>query len=142
MIRMLQEYDGNTALVCVDSYAGGVPRGLLYSFSHGTMAFSSLTELLLGMETFLEESGQPQAYTVSRRFGEGLPPFSSGESHSRMPRGKLATFALRVCYRRHSSWQGRLLWQDRQDGRSFRSVLELILLMDSALRAAERSDAG
>ena len=52
-----------------------------------------------------------------------------------MTRGTAATFELRILFRQHASWQGELLWLERSDRQSFRSVLELITLMDSALRA-------
>jgi len=52
----------------------------------------------------------------------------------------VATFRLRVIFRQHTSWQGTLLWQDERQEESFRSVLELIHLIDSALTAKSRAD--
>ena len=49
-------------------------------------------------------------------------------------KGALATFQIQVIFRQHTSWQGMVVWQERHMEQSFRSVLELILLMDSALR--------
>ena len=48
--------------------------------------------------------------------------------------GKKATFALSVRFRQHSSWQGYVTWLDKGQKQNFRSVLELIFLVDSALR--------
>ena len=42
---------------------------------------------------------------------------------------------MRVLFRQHASWQGELLWLEKDARQSFRSALELITLMDSALRA-------
>ena len=53
----------------------------------------------------------------------------------RLSRGNAATFEMRVLFRQHASWQGELLWLEKNTRQSFRSVLELITLMDSALRA-------
>ncbi|MCI9263720.1 MAG: hypothetical protein HFF06_04025 [Oscillospiraceae bacterium] len=47
--------------------------------------------------------------------------------------GELATFDIRILFRQNSSWQGSVLWQEGDREESFRSVLELVLLMDSAM---------
>ena len=52
----------------------------------------------------------------------------------RRQRGEAATFALRILFRQNASWQGSITWLEGEAEQSFRSVLELILLMDSALR--------
>ena len=56
-------------------------------------------------------------------------------------KGKVATFTIRVLFRQHTSWQGTILWLEKNMEQSFRSVLELILLMDSALRRIETEEA-
>ena len=43
-------------------------------------------------------------------------------------------FYIRVLYRQHSSWQGEIYWKQDQQKQYFRSVLELMLLIDSALQ--------
>ena len=45
----------------------------------------------------------------------------------------LATFRVSVLFRQNASWQGTLLWTERAVDAQFRSVLELIRLLDSAL---------
>jgi len=54
-------------------------------------------------------------------------------------RGEQATFEMQIIFRQHTSWQGVITWLEEKMEQSFRSVLELILLMDSALRKAEGS---
>ena len=49
-------------------------------------------------------------------------------------RGELATFAVRIIFRQNASWQGSVVWLEGEREESFRSALELVLLMDSALR--------
>ena len=44
---------------------------------------------------------------------------------------------MRILFRQNASWQGELLWMEKNARQSFRSVLELITLMDSALRALD-----
>ena len=47
--------------------------------------------------------------------------------------GKIATFAIKILFRQNTSWQGSILWLEWGEEQSFRSVLELIYLMDNAL---------
>lgn len=47
--------------------------------------------------------------------------------------GDLATFVVHVKFNEHSTWQGEVTWLDKKEKRSFRSALELLKLMDSAL---------
>ena len=94
------------------------------------------------MEDLLEISNTPQADTKHRSFSAFLQHSASGLPRGGVRRGEKATFELQILFRQHSSWQGILLWQDRHREQSFRSVLELILLMDSALRGLEEQNAG
>ncbi|MBD8990995.1 MAG: hypothetical protein EGQ87_08485 [Clostridiales bacterium] len=55
-------------------------------------------------------------------------------SESGLPQGALATFHLQVLYRRNSSWQGKLAWTEQEQAQSFRSVLELITLIESGVQ--------
>ncbi len=48
-------------------------------------------------------------------------------------RGKLATFYVKVMFRKNATWQGTVLWLDHDEQLNFRSVLELLFLMDGAL---------
>lgn len=43
------------------------------------------------------------------------------------------TFVVRVKYRENATWQGHVTWAEKNQTCSFRSVLELLKLIDSAL---------
>ena len=43
------------------------------------------------------------------------------------------TFVVHVTSRENSTWQGQVTWLDERETRSFRSMLELIKLMDAAM---------
>ena len=125
-------------VVCVDTYRDGIPTGRFYNpyFPEGK-AFSSLTRFLTGMEDALDEMQFPQSFAAVRTFlvpgeREQAPPPGAECVRS----GALATFAVRILFRQNASWQGSITWLEGEVEQSFRSVLELILLMDSAL--AER----
>ena len=123
-----------TMLVCVDSYEGGVPRGRLYLPGQQGQRFDSLSQLLLRAEQLLEQGGA-QSFTIPRIFALSKPLRSAPCDADELARGKAATFEMRVLFRQHASWQGELLWLEKGARQSFRSALELITLMDSALRA-------
>ena len=45
----------------------------------------------------------------------------------------LATFELEIIFRQNASWQGNLVYAEQNLTSSFRSVLELLTLLDSVL---------
>ena len=125
-------------LVCVDSYEDGVPKGRFYYPGQNGSSFASLSQFLLQVEDALDRRNVPQAYAPPKSFalffrteGGGGPPPN--------PKGALATFELNVIFRQHTSWQGILHWRERKVEHSFRSVLELLLLLDSALTATRKA---
>lgn len=126
-----------TLLVCVDSYENGVPQGQLYLPGQQGERFTSLSQLLLRGDRMFEQNGI-QSFTVPRIFAVTRPleeaPCYAGE----MTQGNIATFELRLLFRQHASWQGEILWLEKNTRQNFRSVLELVCLMDSALRSAEK----
>lgn len=123
-----------TTVVCVDSYDEHVLRGRLYNpHQPEGIAFRSAMEFLLRMEDLLDDMHFPQSFSAVRSFGAppertaALPPAAERQE------GQRATFAVRVLFRQNASWQGSLTWLEEGKEESFRSVLELLLLMHSAL---------
>ena len=47
--------------------------------------------------------------------------------------GDKGTFIVQVKYRQNSTWQGEVTWTERRQKQYFRSALELLKLIDSAL---------
>lgn len=45
----------------------------------------------------------------------------------------MAVFHIQILFREHSTWQGRLIWQDQNQEVVFKSVMELIELLDEIL---------
>lgn len=127
-------------IVCLDSYEKGVPEGRIYSPQLEMETFESLSQFLIKMEALLDELQQPQSYTATRSFSTVAEPLDSRISPFHVRKGQRATFEVQVIFRQHTSWQGVITWLDRHLEQSFRSVLELVLLMDSALRETKGSD--
>lgn len=124
-------------IVCLDSYHNGVPVGRIYGPHIGVERFNSLSQFLIKMEEILNDSQMPQSYTSVRTFPTFTEPLDSGAPALQLRRGSQATFEMQIIFRQHTSWQGIITWLEERMEQSFRSVLELILLMDSALRQAE-----
>ena len=127
-------WQNQTLLVCVDNYENGVPVGQLYLPGQRAERFESLSQFLLRADRLLNQGGSPQSFTIPRVFAMTNPLEAFPVAMDEMTRGKLATFEMRVLFRQHASWQGEIQWMDLGTKQSFRSVLELITLMDSALR--------
>ncbi len=52
---------------------------------------------------------------------------------------KRETFVVHIISQEGSTWQGQVTWLDEKETKNFRSLLELIKLMDTALE--DREDA-
>lgn len=134
---MREIYCGNeyrSTLVCVDSYENCELCGHLYHPSHtGAVAFKSMMQLLLELETLLDGMDFPQAYTTKRSFQTAGSTQNLPQEALRERRGRKATFVIKVLFRQNASWQGSLTWVNEGREESFRSVLELLLLMHSVL---------
>ena len=57
-----------------------------------------------------------------------------------MNHGEVGTFIIRVQQRQNSSWQGRITWVDEDKTVYFRSVWEMMKLIDEALDTYRASE--
>lgn len=124
-----------TTWVCVDSYDDGVLVGRFYNpnYEEG-VSFRSLSQFLVKMEDMLNDMNFPQSFTVARSFSTPVPELSDDSNlEVRSHVGELATFVVRILFRQNASWQGSVTWLEKNKEESFRSVLEMILLMNSAM---------
>ncbi|MDO5408727.1 MAG: hypothetical protein Q4F28_15575 [Eubacteriales bacterium] len=128
--------------ICIDSYRYGNSAGRLY---HGNSAaaipFQSVVELVADMEELFDEINFPEASTRARAFRGSKKQQRQRRGDTPMARernilnqkGELATFVVHVQYRQNATWQGEVLWADKNEKVSFRSALELLKLMDGAM---------
>lgn len=122
-----------TTTVCIDSYENGILAGRFYNpYLDGGKSFQSITQFLLEMEQALDAMDFPKAFTSTRTFAPP-PEYETGPPETGYQPGKAATFAVRILFRQNASWQGSVTWMEGRQEQSFRSVLELILLIDNAL---------
>jgi hypothetical protein len=100
--------------------------------------FQNLMQLLLMIENILEDTGFPKPTTEKRRFHSFKATSEAGEvidkEHtSQNLQGKLATFRIKIMFRQNASWQGSVSWLEGNSMEPFRSALELLMLMNSAM---------
>lgn len=128
-----------TTMVCIDSYENGILAGRFYNpYLKDGETFQSLTQFLIKMEQTLDTMNLPQSFTAVRAFASPPNRNSASPPASELLEGTLATFAVRIMFRQNASWQGSITWLEGEMEQSFRSVLELVLLMDSALGAIKK----
>ena len=115
MKSVLQLWANPPAMICVDQWEQGVPSGRVF-LPKGQMEypFHSLTQLLLLLDTYLKR-GKLHIPTRSRK--------------NTSPSGRLATLFFQVDFFNHSSWQGRITWQETGQVFPFNSELQLVNLM-------------
>lgn len=125
--------------VRIVSYQNGCLQGRLSGVDlEGELEFDSTIELLLQMQQLMDSSNAPQRNEEVRSFlGEGSSSVRK-KLASTAKASTLATFQINVMFRQNATWQGNLLWVDVNEEAHFRSVLELLMLLNSAL-TSERS---
>lgn len=122
--------------VCVDSYTDRVLEGRIYQYNsefEDGICFRSTIEFLNYMEFIMKTTHFPD-YQECRAFqksGEMQIVQPSSESKKK---GQMGTFVVKMLFRQHTSWQGTVLWCEKDKEVCFRSALELLRLMDSTMK--------
>lgn len=139
----------NGVILCVDQAAGRSLRGRLYhSYSREAVTVSSLEQVLFEMEHLYDSLNFPHPADSSRTFQEkahhtghraGRAKIMSDEELLKR-HGDLGTFIIRVQHRQNSSWQGRITWMDEDKTVYFRSMWEMLKLIDSAVGTVSGED--
>lgn len=126
-----------TYLVTVTAYENKCPVSDFYCPQTGlTVPFSSLAQLLLTMEQTMDLNNYPQRSTEARTFRPSMKITGGQPVGWEHNRSALATFRFNILFRQNASWQGSIIWNDRNMESHFRSVLELIILLDDALTSS------
>ncbi len=142
----------NGVVVCVDHFEKQQMAGSFYhAYCSGPLSFVNEVQLIFQLEHFFDEIRFPHPTTNSRTFAEeksgveircgGQRVMSDDELLSR--HGDLGTFIIRVQHRQNSSWQGHVTWMEQNRTIHFRSIWEMIKLIESAVdTVSEPEDAG
>lgn len=127
-------------LVCVDSYENHLFDGrLIYGKPQQERPFLNLMQLLLEMEKYMDDTDKPPSAMEKRVFAKvddlsDLIPEQDYKVINEVE-GKIATFNIHILFRQNASWQGSISWIEGNSEMTFRSALELITLMASALES-------
>ena len=121
--------------VCIDGYKDKVLEGRIYQYNsefEGGICFHSTIEFLKHMESIMKKTHFPD-FQECRVFQktEGMDIVQPSPECKRM--GQRATFVVNILFRQHTSWQGTVTWCEKNHEQSFRSVLEMLFLIDSAI---------
>lgn len=132
-------------LVCIDRLQDGEIYGRCYNpYYSANPKFIALAALIGRMEFLFDGLSYPQRTLEPRKFRVrtarrripdaeegGMPMEEPKEKET--PRGEKATFVVNVQFRQNATWQGTVSWSEQKATRRFRSMLELISLMNDAL---------
>lgn len=141
----------NGVVVCVDSTRGHQLAGKLYhSYSLEPEVFRNIEQMTYHMERLYDMLRFPHQGTNNRSFVVGRvpePPQQGGDKvmsdESLLSKhGDIGTFIVRVQHRQNSSWQGRITWMEQNKTIQFRSVWEMIKLIESAVDTISEQDDG
>lgn len=123
-------------VVWILSYKNQNPTGYIQTpFSDEKLVFESLTQLLLRTDKLIDELGCPQR-SHNPRFLISKSVESQGKPPCAVPRQKsIASFRICVMFRMNASWQGSCEWLEESKSANFRSVLELVQMIDEVLTA-------
>jgi hypothetical protein len=106
-------------------------------------SFESFPDMVRTMEDNMDKARHPQ-HTMNLRAWEGKKMDRNNKTrHPEEKRGKIITlpnganFVIRVQYRQNASWQGTIQWLEGKQTLRYRSVLELLKLMEDAVQRTE-----
>lgn len=111
----------NEAILLVTSYHNGQMQGwLTHPRLDSPIEIQSVPQFLFSLDEFLLREDKNISYHAFDP--NGLENLSG-----------IATLRIRVLFQENHSWQGLLVWEDQRKEASFRSVWELIQLLDEIL---------
>lgn len=151
--------------ICVDSRRNSDLSGRLYHRGRPEpVLFDNTGQALIEMEKWCDRVGYPQPEVVIRKFESetSVPDDGTVEKSDKNQEkfsirkteeavsvasedllneeGNKGTFVVHIKYRQNASWQGQVMWAEKRQTCSFRSALELLKLIDSALDEEKKQD--
>lgn len=104
--------------------------------------FQNSLELIEEMEAFYDRLNYPERAIQYRSFSKrkqrtqrtaNMEDRKPDMSKLEKKKGEKGTFIVEVMYRQNATWQGQVIWAEQNKSMYFRSAMELLKLMDSAL---------
>lgn len=137
----------NGVVLCADEEPRhGMFRGRLYhGYCDGPIEVTSFREMTQIMERLFDDLHFPWPGLKDRSFSDEQRQASHAARNEKVrvmsdkelltQHGDLGTFIIRVQQRQGGTWQGRVTWADQNKTIRFRSILELIKLIESGIIA-------
>lgn len=135
--------------ICIDSFDDHELHGSFFScFEPEPITFSGSGTLLIALEELYDSLKTPHSSFEKREFSKRTSKKQDFPKEKTAPNfqsrfyeaatiqnhcGKAATFEVTIFFRQHASWQGRVFWKEGKQEVFFRSALELLHLLYSAM---------
>lgn len=134
--------------ICVDEYSPHGITGRIYHPGNETpLYFNEIGRLLIQTDRILDDQHYPQQSISGRSFSKRMQTQPKAKEKTPMQKkteitqkGGKGTFVVQIQYRQHATWQGKVLWAEKNKSIQFRSALELLKLIDSALDEAAEEE--
>ena len=133
-----------TTWIKVFSYDNKCIQGTIFNpFFEKEMVFENMLQLIFMLERISDSIFFPQKAMELRQFGDTPLPTdktafdftTAADFSNEIP---LATFELEIMFRQNASWQGNIIYAEENLSSAFRSVLELLTLIDSILAVKQK----
>lgn len=130
----------NAVVLCIDKCVPVYAGRFYHHFCKDAVKFEGLSDLLLQMEDLYDDMRFPFPGNNERHFFEKEVIYMEKEMTRALEddemlemHGDLGTFIIRVQHRQNSSWQGRITWVEEDKTLYFRSVWEMVKLIEEAM---------
>lgn len=141
-----------TAILAVDAILDCACSGrILEDGGRPLLPFRDINQAALALEQACSEDKAPFPCVKRRHFGESQAEqprqterrkrrIPMAEMKEKGPRGDLGTFLVCVQHRENGSWQGHVTWLENNRTVQFRSVWEMVQLVDEAVRGGVKPE--
>lgn len=149
MMKRSQSYLGmvNAVVMCADECVPQLRGRFVHHFQKEPVVFESEIDLLEKMEDFFDALRFPFPGNSERHWHKKEVNYMKEELQKELEdeemldmHGDLGTFIIRVQHRQNSSWQGRITWVEEDKTLYFRSVWEMMKLIEEALAEHRKED--
>ena len=130
----------NGIVLCInDMDERGCIGKFYHAYSKKPVSFESLGEMLFKMESFFDRLDFPRRGNNARHFTETVSIQKAykekimSDKELLEKHGQQQTFIVRVQHRQNNTWQGQITWAEKNKKLNFRSIWEMVHMMENAL---------
>lgn len=147
----------NLICVCIDDNQNSDYQGQLWhQYSDDPISFNGIYDMLISADKLYDEWDFPQRSLERREFGrgeqedhrdKGFPRQQDDSDELAIDRvqkqhgtrniqgkmGRMGTFIIQVAFRQHATWQGHVIFVEKNERKDFESAMELVRIIDGDL---------